>query len=307
MKKEKTFYSILTILIFIPGSFLMWEVIRELCNMIGSLVCGDTARVAAQAKRMAPLYFAAFILIYLQAFVHKAFTAYNQRNRARIWKRNGIASIVLGTLLAAFVGIWLIIGEYARIIEGYIYPLFPLDILIFGVLVILFGIFAYRYGDDVRWRGSKLEYFTDGVNPFARIFRVLSYIVTMCSFVACAMAGFVIDWTHGGIFFNVMLCLVFFTPVAMALIYRFVFFNVSARKRNRFQIGTAVVFLIVNIVVLAVYMVSVQLQNEAPGQNAFAVLPVEFTASFNAFPLIYGANNIIAPLVALIRGLIKKK
>ena len=307
MKKEKLFYTVLTIVLFIPGAVLFWELIHGLCHMIGSLVCKDTAQVVKQVTRMAPVYFCALVLTYLQVFVHAAFVAYNHRNRARIWKKNGIATIVLGAAETILVAVLLITGLYSRPIEGGIYPLFPLDMLILGVLIILFGIFSIKYGDDIRWRGTKLELFSNGINPFAHIARVLSYIVTMCAFAACVLCGFAVDWTHGYIFFNVMLCLMYFMPVLMAFFYRFVYFNLPANKRTKMQIRSAVTFLALNVVILGVYLLSVQLQSEAPNQNAFAVLPVEFTASFNAFPFFYGLNNIAAPLAALIRGLIKKK
>ncbi len=305
--KEKRFYNILSIVLFIPGSILMWEVIRELCHIIGSIVCGDIRAVIEQVKRMAPLYLAAFIFVYLACFLHAAFTAKNQEKRAKIWNVNGIVTVFLGIIQAALVLAYIATGKYEKLVEGYIYPLFPLDMLILGIAFVAYGIFGVKYSGKIAKKGSAAEYFDKGVNPFANIARVLSYIVTMCSFAAVVMSPVVVDWAHGYIFYNIMLCISFLTPVVMAALYRFGYFGLEKEKRPGMQVLTAALLLVMNILVLVLYTLSVQLQPDAPGQNAFAVLPVEFTASFNAFPLIYGANNILAPLAALVRGLIRKK
>lgn len=298
MNKERRFYSILSIILFIPGALCMWEFVFELCNMIGSIASNDPARAVVEFMRMAPFIVTTLIYIYLAAYTYAAYRAADCVKRFRIWKINGVITIILGASVILYIAFGWLSGQYARIIEGYLSPLFPLDIALGGALFVLVGILAICYGERIR-ASQRISASAELVSYF-RLFHLLSYLVGCCGFAGVLYGVFTVDFTHGNIFFNVMLLLNYFSAFFMLVIYRFVFAEKKDTARDKSRTRWSVGFLIANIVIFALYMVSVELQNEAPGQNAFAILPIEFTASFNAFPLIYGANNILAPLVALV-------
>lgn len=299
MRRERKFYTALAVLLFIPGAFAFWEFVYELCHMIGAVVSGDPTRAIIELKRMLPLILTAFMYAYLQAYTFGAYRASECLKRFRIWKANGVITIIMGAFITLYVVAGLVTGQYARIVEGYISPLFPLDMMIGGILFVLFGVFAIKYGEKIR-STQRVSDSAELVSYF-RLFHMLSYLVASCGFAGFVYGVFTMDFMHGNLFYNVMLLLNFFTAFAMAVVYRFVFAEKSAgAERNRSRKKWSVGFLVFNIVIFVVYLASVELQSEAPNLNAFAVLPIEFTASFNAFPLVFGFNNILAPLVALI-------
>lgn len=298
MNKERRFYSLLSIILFIPCALCMWEFVFELCHMIGSIASNDPYRAVVELRRMFPLILTTVIYIYMSSYTFAAYRASECVKRFRIWKINGAVTIVLGAAVVAYVAYGLITGLYARFVEGFISPLFPLDLALGGAMFILCGILSINYGEWIRSHQQVSA--TAEFKSYFRLFHILSYLVGCCGFAAFVYGLFTVDFTHGNIFFNIMLLLNYFTAFLMLVIYRFVYAQKKDTAREKCRTRWAVGFLIVNIVLLALYMVSVELQNEAPGQNAFAILPIEFTASFNAFLVVYGANNILAPLAALI-------
>ena len=344
--KERRFYTLLSFILFIPGAFSFWEFVYEMCNMIGSIASGDPAQALAELKRMLPLILTAFIYVYLAVKAFRAYTAL-PKQRACIWRQTGLTSVIAGAVVCLYVIIGLITGQYARIIEGHISLLFPLDMVIGGVVFILYGVHAVRYSGRLGYRLEQEQtasaaptVSTDRPYPSGpicitsrfRFFHILSYLAAMCGFAACFYGTYVLDFAHGSIFFNIMLLLNYFSAFAMLIVYRFIYVEQPAGahpvvepsadkhqaaghllndcptgeysdvRKPSLAFKWSLGFLIGNIIIFILYLVSVELQNEAPNLNAFGLLPIEFTASFNAFPVIYGLNNIIAPLTALIKS-----
>lgn len=301
-RKERRGYIILTVVLFVLGAFSFWEFIYELCHMIGSIVSGDPGYAVKELIRMMPLILTAFIYVYIQVYVYNAYTAINIKKRAGAWRVNGRVTVFLGAAVSAYVITGVIAGEYAGFIEGYISPLFPLDICVGGILFMGFGIGAVRYSRRLEKDGSRLPF---GVcRRHGRAFTVLSYTTALGAFAACVYSVWVMDWSHGYLFFNIMLWLSYFTSFAQAFVYRFVYTELKRELRAPAMKKLGAAFLIANIAVFVLYLLSIQLQNEAPNQNAFGLLPVEFTASFNAFPVLYFTNGILAPLYAILKGLV---
>ena len=306
-KKERRFYTILTIALFVLGSFTFWEFLFEFSNMVGSVVSGTPGRAIEELQRMFPLLFTALVEIYLAMFVNAAYRAGSEKSRVKIWRANGRVTVVLGAIIAVYVVVGWITGLYGRIVEGYISPLFPLDMMFGGLLLVLFGIMSVRYAGILEGKHTAM-YFTNSKTRRGHRrhtcngWMVYSYMCALCSFAACIYGIFVLDFAHGNIFYNIMLWLNYFTAFAMAVVYRFVYVELKDEYRNTASHKLGSGFLLVNIVLFALYMVSVQLENEAPNLNAFGILPVDFTASFNAFTVLYALNNLIAPLAAICRG-----
>ena len=99
-----------------------------------------------------------------------------------------------------------------------------------------------------------------------------------------------------------MLWLNFFSSFAMYAAYRYVFCELKPRYRGKASVKLGCFFLIVNVILFVLYNVTVQIWNEAPNVTVFGLLPADFTASMNIFAIVYGANNLLAPIIAIIRG-----
>ena len=302
---ERIFYSILSVILFGLGAFSFWDFIYALTNMAGSIVSNTASEAVVVWVRLFPMLLIAILLVYMACSVHTAFCATNQLKRASIWKRRGIVCIILGSIVCLYVIVGIITGEYEHIVEGYVTYLFPLDTIIYGVICILAGVTAVKYGGAISTKDGGY-YIAPRVARNGRIKRavniwlVLSYLVSLCGFAAFVYGIFVLDFSHGAIFYNIMLLLNYGVAFVMFVIYRFVYLEKSIDERDKCGACFGIVFLVINIVLFVLYTISVNIYNEAPNQNALGLLPIEFAASFNAFPFIYGTNNLIAPLCAVI-------
>lgn len=311
-KKEQSFYTILSFALFILSGFFFWEFVYELSNMIGSIVSATPERAIEQLIRMLPLILTAFIVIYLSVYCHCAYRAKDEKARAGIWRKNGVVTIVLGLIVFFYVVYGLITKEYASIAEGYVTPLFPLDIAIVGLLISFYGVLSIRYGREIQINHTELPFFNES-NRFGhrrkafRAIYVLGYLVSACGLAGSVYGLYVLDFSHGSIFFNIMLWLNYFVAFVMFFVYRYVYIELKPEYQRTAEVKLSITFLITNIVLFALYLLSVQIQNEAPNQNAFGILPVDFTASFNAFAVIYGLNNVFGPLISLVNGIKRKK
>lgn len=310
-KKEHKFYLILNSVLFILAAFVFWEFIYELCHIIGSSVSGSVDQALELILRMLPVMITAFTLVYMCAFTFNAYNSVASAIRYKNWKRGGITVIVWGAVVVIYIIVGLIRGQYKKIIDGSFYPLYPLDFLIGGLVLIAFGLWCIKYSDKLKKDGSKLPDGSRIKNPFLRgvngFFCSLSFMVGLSSLAACFYGICTMDWTHGYLFFNVMIWLNYFVAFAQVLDFRFLYAETKREERPGMLVKLGVMFLVLNVVLLGLYLLSVQLQNEAPNQNAYSILPIDLAANFNAFLVIIGANNILAPIVAILKGLVTSK
>ena len=296
-RKKELKYDILTAMFFLLGAFTMWEFLYEICNMIGSIVEGTPARTFEELRRMLPVLLTPFAYLSMAVGLFNSYRSKDGAERRKTLRKNSVVCSVFGVLISGYVIFGWAFGQYERFIEGFLSPLFPFDIFLGGLLILLYGI-------GIRQYAKKIPDTEKGacITGKFRLFHIFSYMAAMLSFAACFYGTYVMDWSHGMLFFNIMLWLNYFTAFFMAVVYRFVYAKAPSEKRSGISKKWGLFFLVQNTILYALYLLSVEIYNEAPNQNAFGILPIEFTASFNAFMLIFGINNILAPLVAVFKG-----
>lgn len=305
--KERRFYLIISVLAFIPAAFILWEIHYELWTIIGSFASHSPDQAAVHVRRMIPLYVTGLALIFFLIYTNGAYRAGSEHGRITKWRVGGIVMIILGAVTSLYVIIGLLTGEYARIVEGYLTPLFPLDFLLAGLLFAAMGFLSTHYSKVISRKGTELPYVNDSGLFGLRmctfgLFRLLSLLVSLCAFAGSIWAFVVLDLAHGYLIYSIVLWLNFLTAFAMYVVYRYVFCELRAEKRPAASFRLGCIFLVINIVLFALHLLTVQIWNEAPDITAFGLLPADFLASKNLFALYFGLNNILAPLIAVIRG-----
>ena len=300
--RTKLFYTVLSSALFLAASFTLWNFLYKMCNLIGSIVEGVPAQTFEELKSVFPLMLGEFFFVVIGTGVFDIYRAGSSERRSAVFERMGIKSILIGGIISIYVIMGILAKLYARPVEGYPTLFFPLDIAFGGIIIIIFGILCRKYSTR-----QNTEYCGIYIKGNFRFFHNLSYLVSLCGFAACVYGIFCMDWSHGAIFYNIMLLLNYFTAFLMFVIYRFVYAEAEEEKRGSIAIKYGVIFLVLNIILFALYSLSVDIYNEAPCQNAFSILPVSFTASISGFTVIYALNNICAPLAALIFGIKTKK
>ena len=311
-RRERRFYMFLSVIAFIPGAFALWEINYELWNMIGSVASGSPDMALTEALRMVPLYMAGAALILFLVYTNGAYRAKNEKARIRKWLAGGTVTVILGVITAAYVVIGVVLGEYGELIEGYVSPLYPLDMLLAGVVFIGIGFLSIHYAAVLRRKPSALPYVTDKGLFGLRLctfgcLRALGLAMAMIGFAASVWGIFVLDFTHGYLMYSIVLWLNYFTAFAMYFAYKYIFCETKPEIRGTAAVKLGAIFLIVNVVLFALHLVTVQIWNEAPNVAAFGILPADFLSSMNVFAVAYGLNNILTPIVAIARGLVMEK
>ena len=313
-RKEYRFYQIFSILFFAATSYMLWHFLYFLCEMIGSIVESSPQESLRVLLRTFPWTLLTFAMVGMGIRVYNAYRAKDQKTRVHKWKRQGVTCFIVAVIDIAYVVANLIGGRYVKLVEGGPSLLFPLDTIIFSVIAILLGVLCLRYAKKLSENGTHLPFSPRKgniiVRGLAQFGICVDYMIMLCMFAGFLLCFSVVDWSHEYQFFNVMLTLNYFAGALQFFVYRFVYSDLTDEAKPHGAKVLALCHLILNVVLFALYMLSVQLQPEAPNQNAYGVLPIEFSASFNAFFVVLLLANILTPLIAFVKGLIidrKKK
>ncbi len=309
-KRERAIYFAISTVLFIIAAFMLFEFLYLLCNMIGSIVSGTPSQAIVELLRMLPQIVLTFAIIHITVYLRCAYFAKNAKRRIAAFKINGVISAVFGLFVAGYVIVGVITGQYGELVEGHPSLLFPLDIMLGGLLLVAHGVLSFLYGERVKKGESELPYREERHNIVLRIVNAvlytLGYFVVLFSTAALCLSPIVMDFTKGNLFFNFMMILVHLMVVLGFVFYIFVFGELKAEHKVRVQRYYSLIFLAVNLVFWALFVVSLHIAPEAPNLNAFGLLPIEYAASVNVFPIVYLLLNVISPLAAFLKSLGKK-
>lgn len=305
--KEKKLYTILTIIFWTLASLTLWEFVYELSHMIGAIVCNDLASALDEGLRMLPMTLSMVAYMFFGMFLLNAYTAEGIEARIFNWNIMSIFAYVLGAAVVSCVIVGVINGQYVSLVEGFPTLLFPLDVMMGGFLIIAYGVFSHKKALEIKEKGSEQPFsiciFHKVFLYIGRFFCFLSYCVSTVAFAGFIYGLFVLDFRHGGVFYNIFLLLNYFTAFFMFFAYRFIYIDRPNEEKPAALKKYSLMFLVANIMVFALFMLSVQLDPAAPDRNAFGILPVDYIASVNVFALVYGLNNILVPLIAFLYSL----
>jgi len=307
---EKLVFTIITLLIFILSSFYFFEMAYELCNIGGAIVEKCTQQAIVNLNRVAPFLLLGVGIIFLNISLNCVMRARSLEIRIRNARNDGIAAICFGFVVILYIIISLINKTFGSIVEGNPTLIYPLDILIGGLIMIGFGVLGIWYSKYVKNNKSELPIYDDKrhkvMRGFDKVFYVIFYLVALFSFASFIYSFFVLDWTHGGCFFNITYLLSILLPLFAFGFYRFVFIELKDEYKNKCQVISSIVFLALGLLVAILSFIALKVENEAPARNAFGLLPIEYTASLGAFPFIYALVNVASPLSGLIKGLVDR-
>lgn len=308
--KEKKLYDILTVICWVLGAWMLWEFVYELSHMIGAIVCRDAAYAIYELLRMLPMTLCMVAILFFNMFLLNAYTAKDIKKRAGNWKLISVFAMIFGVAVIIYVIAGLISGRYISIIECFPTLLYPLDTILLAIIFIIGSVWAWKYSGYLT-SGSEaattLPFTVCRFNPvlrnIGRFFCFISFLISICAFAATCYGPFILDWCHGYVLFNIVFWLIYFSAFFMYFCYRFIYCNKNNEDKPAFLKKYSLIFLAANIILMILYVIIVNNNVEAPAQNAFGLLPIDFTASANVFHLIYGANNILVPLFAFLYSL----
>ena len=302
-KKSFLILNLISIALFILGSFAVFSSLYKFCNMIGSIVSGTPKAAIHEFIRVCPIIIAECALIYVAAFIHNWTAPKSEEKFNKNVKKNGIICVVIGAIIAFYVIVGIIAGLYHGLVEGYPTALFPLDLLIVGLAYLALGVCLLVFGKKIK---LDLPYEDHKSNGFFGVLCTIQYMGTLYAFASFIYSFWVVDWSHGHIFYSLMLELILLIMIGMACVYKFIYCPLKKGEKNSFQILASASFLVLNVIVFVLYIVAFSNDVAAPSEAWYGILAIDFTASFNAVTYVYGLMIILTPLIALIRGLVAR-
>ncbi len=295
-KQKSIFYKFVIAIIFIINSFVMYEFVFDIANIIGSIICGSYFQAFSVLFRMLPIILLNIALIHLNISIRHSY-----KNNINSLRNNSVITIIFGFIIIIYVLFGILFGKYHSLVEGYPSILFPLDILLTGIALIIFGVFINKYYQNNRTTNiNKTK-----INISLLIFKIVLYMISLSSFAMLCYYPFVVDFTNGGIFYNTMLFFVIACQVIELLFEIIVMDEIKDECKKIISFKSYLIMLIINIIIFIIYIISVTITPWAPNLNSFGLLPIDYLASFNIFLIVYFIGIIIGPLIKLIASIKK--
>lgn len=302
--------SIALIVFFIFSGFTFFNAMYAFSDALGSIVSGSPDAAFRDATRSIPLFLSAFMSIWALLLVHALFRNVSDEKRVKSLKKNAIALLAFAAVNLIAIIVMLIIGKFHSLVEGAPSPFYPLDSILYSLIFVALGVFALLYVN--KWQ-DKLPFVAPSRGPIVKKLRGLYctfmsfwMLIAIYSFAAFAIGLFILDFGDY-FFFSLAITLVYFTNCLYLAVWEFYFNELKEEKKKEFLLPLAICGLIFAAIIVAIYMIGLGTNLDAPSNAGFGILPVAFAASVNIATLIIVFTPVIVSVVALIKGLIIRK
>lgn len=310
-KKQSLVVTIAMIVVFIIAALCTFNFFYVICDVIGSIVSGSPDCAIRDLVRSLPILLTLLGLVHIFVSLHYTHRNVSDEKRTKGISYNSIASIVFGGATILYVIVGAIAGVYSSLVTGYPSILYPLDALLGGLLIVAIGVLSLLWNKKFQ---SKFPYLVPnrantakGVEKlFHHFFVGIWTLVALYGLSAVINSTYIVDWTHGHVFYSVMLVLMFALPVFYLMIWEFYYNELKEENRNDMLL-VSISGIALSVVIVGLYALAYNLDPQAPDLACFGILPVDYTASVNAGTYIYGIANLVIPVTALIKALIANK
>ena len=132
-------------------------------------------------------------------------------------------------------------------------------------------------------------------------------LIALFSTASFFLGLFIIDFVHGYLLYCIGLMLIFFVNMLFIGAWEFYYNELKEEKKKEFLLPLAICGLVVAVLMVAIYMIALATNLDAPSNFGFGTLPIAFTASVNIATLVVVFTPVIVSVTALIKGLLKRK
>ena len=302
--------SLALIVFFVFTAYTFMNAMYAFADCIGSIVCGSMDSALRDATRSLPLFLSCFMSVWAMLLLQAAFRNVSDEKRIRSLKKDAIVLLAFaGANLVAII-VMLAMGKFHSIVEGSPSPLYPLDSILYSLIFVALGLFTLVYlkklQDKIPFQvPQRGEIVRNGRGVYC-VFVSFWMLIAAFSFAAFSIGLFITDFEHY-FFFALALTLVYFINVLFFAVWEFYYNELKEEKKKEFLLPLAICGLVVAILIAVIYMVALAMNLDAPSNFGFGTLPIAFTASVNMATLVVVFTPIIVSVVALIKGLLKRK
>ena len=309
-RRQSLIISLALIVFYIFSAYTFLNAMYAFADCIGSIVCGSMDSALRDATRSLPLFLSCFMSIWAMLLFQAAFRNVNDQKRVRSLKKNAIALLAFAGVNLVAIIIMLVMGKFHSIVEGAPSPLYPLDSILYSLIFVALGVFTLVYLKKLQ---EKLPFALPQRGEVVKKARgvycvfVSFWMLIACFSFACFSIGlFITDFEHY-FFFALALTLVYLTNVLFFGVWEFYYNELKEEKKKEFLLPLAICGLIVAVLMVAIYMIALATNLDAPSNFGFGTLPIAFTASVNIATLVVVFTPVIVSVTALIKGLLKRK
>lgn len=302
--------AIALIVFFVFSAFTFFNLMYAFADCVGSIVSGSADAALRDAGRSIPLFLSFFMSIWALLLVHGLFRNVSDDKRIKSLKKNAFALLGFALVNLIAIIVMLIMGKFHSLVEGAPSPLYPLDSILYSLIYVALGVCALLYVN--KWQ-EKIPYVVPSRGPVVKKLRGLYctfitfwMLIALYSFASFAIGLFILDFGHY-FFFSLAITLVYFVNCLYLVVWEFYFNELKEEKRKELLLPLAIIGLVVAVITVAIYMIGLGTNMDAPSNAGFGVLPVAFAASVNIATLIVVFTPVIVSVVALIKGLIIRK
>ena len=309
-KLQSLIISLALILFYVFSAYTFLNAMYAFADCIGSIVCGSMDAALRDATRSLPLFLSCFMSIWAMLLMHAAYRNVSEEKRVKSLKKNAIALLAFAAVNLIAIIIMLAMGKFHSLVEGSPSPLYPLDSIIYSLVFVCLGVFTLIYLAKLK---DKIPFVLPQRGEIVKkargvycVFMSFWMLIAAFSFAAFSIGLFITDFENY-FFFALALTLVYLINALFLGVWEFYYNNLKEEKKKEFLLPLAICGLVVAVLMVALYMVALATNLDAPSNFGFGTLPIAFTASVNIATLVVVFTPVIVSVVALIKGLLKRK
>ena len=307
-KIEFLVLSLLLVALTVASGFAFFANLRQICNILGAIVCAAPYQAKVHFIHDLPNLIGLFGVLYFTILVYRIIKSVDEKHRNLLIKKGAITLILFGGLTVLTLMIGYMTNEY-RFVDGYPTPLYPLDLLLMGLLFVALGIVLLAIYPKQKWI-KELPYFGVKYSTFRKVvcttFGIIYSAFIFFSVVGILSPLFMLDYSRGGALFVVALVLTFFSILLGAGCYIFVYLRLKDEYKKNYQILATIILFVIDVVAVVFYFVSVSQNPNVSCDVANQLLVIDFTASTNAYPFLFGLALFVPLIDSLIRLIVNK-
>lgn len=305
--------------LYILCSLAAFESLNVLLTVIGSFDCGSSDRAVAELLRMLPVLLTTIGCCLLMTAAHWLRFYGEADKKKQLSKRYGAWTLVFGaaslvyTVVTLFAG-----GTYRSLVEGYPYPLFPLDTILTGALEAAIGISLLCHSKRIQGTEPPIQpvekgkrtlwnrlHYNSGAKPYIgwRIFAVIFVGVALVGCGAGLLSPFLLSWSEGHTWYNITLMIVFLIPTAFLALWKFRFLPLKGKERMEYKTRIGLLCFALGFILTIFYITALKDDMTALMFSASSLMPLDFFSGKYVFWIIFGIANTVPPFIYFCSGL----
>lgn len=310
-RKQSLVLSILIIACFILSSFTFLNMLYSFADAVGSIVSGSADVAIKDLLRNLPLFLCFFMSLWTLLLLQASFRKVNDEKWRKSLFKDAVCVISFAFINIVYILVGIISGKYVSFVEGSPSYLFPLDALLFSLVFLTIGVLVVLYVKKfekthpyvVGTRGQIVKKARGAYCTFLTFFMLFAFF----GFSAGIYSFFIYDFAHEYVFFGIAIILAYLLSPCILGVWEFYYNELKEEKKKEILLPLAIVSVVCSVIVVALYMISLSTNMDAPSNAGFGMFPVAFAASVNIATLLTVFTPLIFSVVALVKGLIMRK